>query len=163
MVADTAQRTPSGVALERGDGGRMDDEAQRHAVYPEPPDGQSREQWVKANLKAAYRGAGSTPINSREESVTGRCLSERFTLHLEVLQWVQEPYLTRRQVQIVELIYRDDRHIREVAARLGVHHVTVSRDRHDALEAIIRIAWNEPGYHLPYRDYTTSRPDGVDE
>ncbi|MGE0539734.1 MAG: hypothetical protein AB7R89_06110 [Dehalococcoidia bacterium] len=141
----------------------MVDEAQQQqdtdATRPEPPEGQSREQFTKAMLKAAYRGAGSTPINSREESVTGRCLSERFTMHLDVLQWVQEPYLTRRQVQIVELIYRDDLTIREVAGRLNVHHVTVSRDRHDALETIIRIAWNDPGYHLPYRVYTTSQSD----
>lgn len=123
----------------------------------EPPGGATREEYIKANLKAAYRGAGSTPINSRQETVTGRALSDRFTWQLEVLQWVAEPFLTHRQVQIVELIYRDDLLLAEVADRLNVNRVTVSRDRHYALETLIRIAYHDPSYSLPWRVYR--RPD----
>lgn len=126
------------------------------AARPEPPQGASREEWIKATLKSAYRGVGLTPINSRAESVTGRCLTERFTDQLEVLQWVAEPFLTRRQVRIVELIYRDDRLIGEVASRLNVNRSTVGRDRHDALETLIRIAYHEPDYQLPWRVYTST-------
>lgn len=130
-------------------------------AWPEPPDGQSREQYVKALLKAACRGAGSVPLNSDEESETGKCLSEAFTWQLDVLQWVAEPYLTQRQVAIVWLLYQHDLLIAEVARRLGVHHATVARDRHDALQTIIRIAWDDPDYQLPWRVYT-SRPKPAD-
>lgn len=130
-------------------------------IYPEPASGASREEAVKAALKGAYRSPGDTPINSREDSDTGKCLSDRFTSHLEVLTFVREPYLTALQVRVVELIYRDDLFIREVANRLNVHHVTVSRARHDALETLIRIWWNDPTYSLPYRVYTRSVPDSA--
>lgn len=156
--AASGARVPRG-GPETGLSGRSRVEPSRATVEPEPPDGTSREQFLKAQLKAAYRGAGSTPINDAEESVTGRCLHPRFTWHLEALQWVREPYLTRRQVQIVELIYRDDRTIYEVGRRLGIGHSMVALDRHDALQTLIRIAWHDPAYMLPFRVYTRRHDD----
>lgn len=128
------------------------------APWPEPPHGISRRRYVWAMLKEAYRGAGLTPINCREETETGRALHPRFVDQLEVRHWVREPYLTARQVQIVELIARDDRLTVEIAERLDVGESTVKRDIHDATETLIRAAWAEPGFVLPYRVYTR-RPD----
>lgn len=139
------------------------DHQHEDATRSEPPQGATREEWIKAMLKAAYRGAGATPINSRITSDVGLCLSDRFTDHLEVLQWVKSPPLTERQVRIIELIYRDDRLIQEVAARENVRHSTIARERHDALETLIRIAWDEPDYHLPYRVYSRNREPGEGE
>lgn len=132
--------------------------AESTAAYPEPPQGATREEHVKAMLKAAYRNPGSTPINSRETTVTGRALSERFTDQLDVLAWVREPYLTARQVVIVELIFRDDLTLEETARALHLTRSAVSQEKRQALQAIIRIAWNEPEWVLPYRFYTRTLP-----
>jgi DNA-binding CsgD family transcriptional regulator len=100
-------------------------------------------------LKAAYRSAGRTPINIRAQSATGWCLHPRFTDHLEVRQWIQPPYMTDRQITVLELIAKDDLFTDEIAKRLHVSERTVKRDKHAALQTLIRLAWGEPDYVLP--------------
>ena len=127
-----------------------------YTTYPEPAGGATREEAVKAYLKAAYRNPGSTPMNSRETTATGRALSERFTNQLDVLSWVREPYLTARQANIIRAIFLYDWTLEETAQFLCLHRSTVSEDKHAALQTLIRIFWDEPDYVLPRRSYRSS-------
>lgn len=114
----------------------------------------SRESYVRAALMHAYRGAESVQMNSADASVTGRCLSDAFTSDLEVQAAVEK--LNPLHWNVVDLWFRLDCTVEETAARLHRSVRAVGLYRHEAVEELIRILWNEPGYRTPprYRDRT---------
>jgi DNA-directed RNA polymerase specialized sigma subunit len=117
------------------------------------PDG-TREEAVKAMLKEAFRSPERIgQMTSRHTDATGRRLSDRAASHLEVLTWVRTPYLTYRQVRVVELYFRDDLTNEEVGKRLGIHRSTVVEEKRAAVQALIRIIWADP-------TYISARPPG---
>jgi DNA-directed RNA polymerase specialized sigma subunit len=125
----------------------------RADTYPEPPHGMSRGEFIKALLKSAYRNPEAIRMTSRATSATGRQLTQRFTDRLDATAWVCEPYLTQRQVRVILLIMKYDLTVEETARRLRCGRSTVSRDKHDALETIIQIAYHDPDFRLPWRVY----------
>jgi DNA-directed RNA polymerase specialized sigma24 family protein len=138
----------------------MIDDAQRHqdATRDEPPDGASREQWIKARLKSYLRSPLLYRLNSREETVTGRALSREFTDLLDVRTFLALSHLSDMQRKIIVMQYGIwDMTIAEIAARLNCHTMTVYRQRHSALEYLIRIYYDEPEYVLPRRSYVRER------
>lgn len=111
----------------------------------------SREQAVRAALADAYHGQLKVRMTTSEPTATGVALSERFVNHLELLRLVDSPPLTERQVAIMRAYYRDDRNDREIGAELYLSARTVSRERRNAVETMIRVLWGEPEYHSPSR------------
>lgn len=132
----------------------IDERAQRHAdaTRDEPPEGQSREQWMKSRLKTYFRDPVIYQLVSREETMTGRGLSRFFTDLLDVKTIFALGHLTDMQRRILLLHYGpDELNIQEVAHQVNMHRSTVYRQRHDALEYLIRVYYDEPEYHLPWR------------
>lgn len=132
----------------------MVDQQHEDATRPEPPDGASRLERMKANLKAYLRGPSIYQLTSREETATGRALSRFFTDYLEIRKSLTNNGLTPVQRMILWWQYGpDDLTIAEIARRLNLHYVTVYRYRHAALEYLIRVYYDEPEYVLPHRTY----------
>lgn len=130
------------------------DEAQRHedATRADPPGGASREEWIKSRLKSYLRDPVIYQMCSREETATGRALSRFFTDLLDIKAILAMGHLSDTQKRIIALQYGpDDLTIAEIARRLDCHYVTVYRQRHAALEYLIRCYYDEPEYVLPRR------------
>jgi DNA-binding CsgD family transcriptional regulator len=132
------------------------DEQQRHqdATRGDPPGGASREEWIKSRLKSYLRSPSLYRLNSREETVTGRALSRDLTDLLDVRTFLTLSHLSDMQRKILVMQYgKWDMTIAEIAQRLNVHTMTVYRQRHAALEYLIRVYYDEPEYVLPRRSY----------
>jgi hypothetical protein len=114
------------------------------------------EQHMKGLLKGTLRPPWNVAINNRQETVTGRALSNGMTDRLDISAFARPPYLTEQQTMILVLMYGpDDLTQQEVADRLNTYRSTVSRQRHDAIETLIRIYFQRPDYVLPWRVYST--------
>lgn len=124
---------------------------------PEPPNGVSREEWIKGQLKGAYRRIFDGAMNGPEDSVTGCALADRFVDWLDLRRWVAYNTLTRTQRRILFLLYGPqpegaaERTIQDVAALLSLRRWEVSALRHDALEYLCRDYWDDPAYVMPWR------------
>lgn len=132
----------------------MSDEQQQHedATRPEPPNGETREIFIKSRLKTYLRDPVIYQMCSREETVTGRALSRFFTDLLDIKAILAMGHLSETQKRIIALQYGpDDLTIAEIARRLNRHYVTIYRQRHAALEYLCRVYWDEPEYVLPKR------------
>jgi DNA-directed RNA polymerase specialized sigma24 family protein len=132
------------------------DEHQRHedATRDEPPDGASREQWIKSRLKTYLRYPSLYRLTSREETATGRALSRVFVDLMDIRTFLALGHLSDTQKKILVMQYGiKDMTIAEIADRLNCHSMTVYRQRHAALEYLIRVYYDEPGYVLPHRAY----------
>ena len=128
----------------------MVDEHQRHedAIRDEPPASASQEEWITSRLKTYLRGPAMERRTTREETATGRSLSRFFT--------ETNDGLTPMQWMILWWQYGpDDLTIAEIARRLHLHDVTVERQRHAALEYLIRVCFDEPTSVLPH--WTSAR------
>lgn len=124
------------------------------------------EAWITNIVTAALLGNRSDlQINSREETETGRALTDRFTGHLGVRQYLCEPYLSERQVKVIVLMLGCHMPGSKVAIRLEVDPSTVSRDRHDALEALCRLMTGNPLLKMPgpvyVRDEKRAKVGGI--
>src|SRR5262245_3271545 len=111
------------------------------------PDGY-REAAVKAMLREAYvapERAGQLACRPPHAN-GGRELADRTASHLEVLTWIRAPYLTHRQIRVIYLRFRDGLTLAETGRRLGWSEETVTRDQREAIQALIRIIWNDPTY-----------------
>lgn len=106
----------------------------------EPRDG-TREEWVRALLMAGYRGQGSLRINSRETSVTGLALADRFVSVLEVQRLVACPPLTPLQQMIIVAYYRDDQTNEQIGRCWGISGRTVGREKAEAIRRIVASLW----------------------
>jgi DNA-directed RNA polymerase specialized sigma subunit len=140
------------------------DEQQRHqdATRGDPPGGASREEWIKSRLKSYLRSPSLYRLNSREETVTGRALSREFTDLLDVRTFLALSHLSDMQRKILVMQYgKWDMTIAEIAQRLNVHTMTVYRQRHAALEYLIRVYYDEPEYVLPRRSYVREQGQEV--
>ena len=113
----------------------------------------TREEAVRACLPALFHGAARQRINSAEPSETGLCLDDRFVSLLEINRLLASPPLTRRQVRILALYYGADLTNEEVGGRLGIDATTVVREKRAAVQTMIRILWDEPGYVTPRRSW----------
>lgn len=147
------------VTVNRDDVESLDQFAAREGRRPEPPNGASREEWAKALFKGAFRPPWYAPINSREETATGRALHPRFVDLLDVVAWRDQARLSRQECQIIDLHFGwPDLTIQEVACRINAGRSTVYRVRHDLLEGFLRWYYEEPDYQLPWRVYTKTAP-----
>ena len=136
----------------------MTDQRHEDATRDEPPNGETREIWIKSRLKSYLRGPSIAQLTSREETATGRALSRFFTDYLEIRKSLTNDGLTPVQRMILWWQYGpDDLTIAEIARRLNLHYVTVYRYRHAALEYLIRVYYDEPDYVLPHRTYERER------
>lgn len=137
----------------------MTDDAQRHmeATREEPPDGQSREQWIKSRLKTILRDPVIFQMCSREETATGRALTRFFTDYTDIKMILALGHLDATQQRIIALQYGPpDLPIDEVARMVNRDRSTVYRRRHYALEYLIRVYYDEPEYVLPWRNQARS-------
>jgi hypothetical protein len=106
-----------------------------------------RTEWITSRLKTALRGPAIEQRTTREETATGRSLFRFFPddgltpVQRILLWWHYGP---------------DDLTIAEIARRLRLPYVAVERERHAALESLIRVCFDEPAYVLPHR--TDERP-----
>lgn len=116
-----------------------------------PESDRSREEELAAALKDGYHNTDDVTINSRITTATGRGLGRRMTNRLEAKTFVCPPHLTATQVTIIERFFRDDRLISEIANELHMKRPAISTLRHDAMQTLIRIIWDDPIYVLPWR------------
>ena len=114
------------------------------------PYGQTRAQALGAALMAAYRHGGFININNDLHSETGLCLSDQMTNSLEVQTLVRRAGLSRRQRTVIDLYYRVDLTLEEIAGKLNVDRRTVVRDKHAAIDLMCAILWPEP-LHVPVK------------
>ena len=113
----------------------------------------TREEAVKAALKLAYRSSETVRINSRETSATGLKLSDRFVTILEVLNLVATPPLTGTQQLVIQLYFRDDLDNEAAAREMGLSKERFIREKHLALQMMVRLIWRDPTYISPRRVY----------
>jgi hypothetical protein len=107
-----------------------------------------RTEWITSRLKTALRGPAIEQRTTREETATDE---------LEMKQSLLNDGLTPVQRILLWWHYGpDDLTIAEIARRLRLPYVTVERERHAALESLIRVCFDEPAYVLPHR--TDERP-----
>jgi hypothetical protein len=133
----------------------MTDERQRHldATRDDPPGGASREEWIKARLKTYLRNPLLYQLHSKEETATGRGLSQIFTDLLDIRMFLAIGDLDQLQQKIIILQFGNpDLTIDEVAQVVRRDRATVYRRRHDALEYLIRVYYDDPEYVLPARN-----------
>lgn len=118
---------------------------------------------LKSLLKSTLRGPWQVAMTTREETETGRALSDRFVDRLDISFWLAYGTLSPTQQRLLYLLYGpDDRTIQEAAGMVNLPRSTAYRLRHDALEYLIRVYYDEPGYCLPYRVYTRTQPNEGD-
>jgi hypothetical protein len=133
----------------------MIDDAQRHqdATRDDPPGGASREEWIKSRLQTYLRNPILYRLHSKEETATGRGLSQMFTDLLDIRLFLAIGDLDELQQKIIVLQCGNaDMTIDEVAQRVKRDRATVYRRRHYALEYLARVYYDEPDYVLPWRN-----------
>jgi hypothetical protein len=107
-----------------------------------------RTEWITSRLKTELRRPAIEQRTTREETATDE---------LEMKQSLLNDGLTPVQRILLWWHYGpDDLTIAEIARRLRLPYVTVERERHAALESLIRVCFDEPAYVLPHR--TDERP-----
>lgn len=124
-------------------------------IGDEEPSG-TREECVKALLKETLRSQANVPMNSRQTSVTGLQLHDRFVSHMEIRNLLRIPPLTARQLRIVELYFGEECTNEEVSRRLGWSRETVIAEKRLAVQEMIRALWQEPSYTTPRRIYAAT-------
>jgi hypothetical protein len=140
------------VAIRQDDLEPFDQFVAREAIRPDPPLGQSWEQWVKGLLKETFRQAERVPMNSRQESDTGRCLSDPFTNRLDISTYTQPPYITWAQYDLLYSQFGPEDMTVAEAAKMIHRRLTDALDlRHLALQTLIRIISGDPDYILERR------------
>ena len=99
-------------------------------------------------LREAYaapeRAAGM--VSRQVDANGGRVMGETLGSHCEVLSAVKRAPLTYRQRRIILWRFERGLTIEATAKRLGWSEETVTRDQRDAIEKLIRIIWDDPGY-----------------
>ena len=126
------------------------------ATRREPEDG-NREQTIRALLKAAFRGPYQGALTTHEETATGRALADRFVDRLDTEFWFCYGVLSDEVRRLLWLQFGpDDRTLDEAARATGMSRRTAYRRRHQALEFLCRIFWDDPGYVLPTRTETST-------
>lgn len=130
------------------------DDAQRHldATRDDPPNGETREIWVKSRLKRYLRDPVIFRMVSRGETVTGRELSREIVDYCDIRACLSLERLDRIQLTVILAQYGPDNcTLDEAAQRAGVSRPTAYIRRHYALEYIIRHYYDDPAYVLPWR------------
>jgi len=95
---------------------------------------------LAAYLAGEYRSGVPWRVTVRHPTASGQALSDRIVSRLEVAHALRG--LSYRQRRVVELLYEEDRSVREVAGRLGVSARTVWSDRSEALAAMTRVIYD---------------------
>jgi hypothetical protein len=117
-------------------------------AYAEPPAGAGRTEWITSRLKTELRRPAIDHRTTREETAID---------DLEMKQSMVNDGLTPVQSIILWWHYGpDDLAIAEIARRLHLHDGAVDRERHAALESLIRVCFDEPASVLPH--WTYERP-----
>lgn len=131
----------------------IDGQCHMDATRSDPPDGQSREQWLKSRLKTYLRDPVIFRMVDRGETVTGRELSRTIVDYCDVRACLVLELLDRDQITIILAQYGpDDCTLEEAARRASISLPTAYRKRHAALQAIGRRYYDEPEWEMPRRN-----------
>lgn len=133
----------------------VDDAAQRHldATRDDPPNGETREIWLKSRLKKYLRDDVIFRMVSRGETVTGREISREIVDYCDIRALLWMDHLDREQrIILLSQFGPDDLPLEECAKRAGVSLPTAYRKRHYALQAIGRRYYDDPTWEMPWRN-----------
>lgn len=130
----------------------MTDQQHEDATRDEPPNGESREMWLKSRLKRYLRDPVIFRMVSRGETVTGREISREIVDFCDIRALLWMDHLDRTQRIILLSQYGPDEcTLEEAGYRAGVSLRTAFRKRHQALQAIGRRYYDDPTWEMPWR------------